>query len=157
MFSKRRNVTYLSIDKIVNKRFLVRNVIYLSKLAFLQRLINMRKIYFLKTCNTSLRILKNLPTDTFEMQDIKESPISAFQLDEMKNLSGSYEKLFSRRAKKYHQMGLKNQDLSEKDYRRLLLDTYTFLKRPVVILDDQIFIGSSKKNTTALFEATLSA
>ena len=99
-----------------------------------------------------MRILKNLPTDFFEMQDIKQSPISLSQLDEMKKLTGSYENLFSRRAKKYHQMALKNQDLSENDYRRLLLNEYTFLKRPVVIIDDQIFVGSSKKNIAALFE-----
>ncbi len=113
----------------------------------------MRTIYFLKTCNTSLRILKNLPTDKFELIDIKSQPISLCQLDKMKKLSGSYENLFSRRAKKYHQMGLKNQDLTEKDYRRLLLDEYTFLKRPVIVIDNQIFIGSSKKNEASLLLA----
>lgn len=113
----------------------------------------MRKIYYLKTCDTSLRILKNLSTEKFELIDIKQHPLTAGQLDEMLELSGTYEVLFSRRAKKYHQMELKNQDLSEKDYRRLLLDEYTFLKRPVVILDSQIFIGSSKKNVTNLLEA----
>ncbi len=91
----------------------------------------MRKIYYLRTCDTSMRILKNLPTDIFELIDIKQYPLTTAQLDEMLELSGSFEALFSRRAKKYHQMGLKNQDLSEKDYRRLLLDEYTFLKRPV--------------------------
>lgn len=112
----------------------------------------MRKIYYLKTCDTSLRILKNLPTEKFELIDIKQHPLTAGQLDEMLELSGTYEALFSRRAKKYHQMELKNQDLSEKDYRRLLLDEYTFLKRPVVILDSRIFIGSSKKNVVNLLE-----
>ena len=113
----------------------------------------MRTIYYLKTCDTSLRILKNLPTEIFDLIDIKQHPLTSNQLDEMLKLSGSFEALFSRRAKKYHQMGLKNQDLSKKDYRRLLLDEYTFLKRPVVIFDSQIFIGSSKKNVTNLLEA----
>lgn len=114
--------------------------------------INMRKIYYLKTCDTSLRILKNLPTEKFELIDIKHHPITADQLDAMLKLSGTYEALFSRRAKKYHQMDLKNQDLTEMDYRRLLLDEYTFLKRPVVIFDTQIFIGSSNKNVVNLLE-----
>lgn len=113
----------------------------------------MRKIYYLKTCDTSLRILKNLPTETFELIDIKQYPITTDQLDEIHQLSGTYEALFSRRAKKYHQMNLKNQDLTEMDYRRLLLDEYTFLQRPVVIIDNQIFIGSGKKNVTNLVEA----
>lgn len=114
----------------------------------------MRKIYYLKTCSTSLRILKDLPTDNFELIEIKESPITTIQLKEMLALAGTYEVMFSRRAKKYHQMDLKNQLLTEKDYRRLLLDEYTFLQRPVVIFDDQIFIGSSKKNVQRLIAAT---
>jgi len=113
----------------------------------------MRKIYYLKTCDTSLRILKNFSTEKFELIDIKHHPITIIQLDEMVKLSGTYEVLFSKRAKKYHQMDLKNQVLTEKDYRRLLLDEYTFLKRPVVILDKQIFVGSSKNNVNNLLEA----
>jgi len=99
-----------------------------------------------------LRIIKQLPKDKFELIDIKSNPITVDELDEMHKLSQTYEALFSRRAKKYHEMGLKNEELSEKDYRRLLLDEYTFLKRPVVIIDQQIFIGSSKKNVNNLFE-----
>ena len=65
-------------------------------------------------------------------------------------LSGSYEALFSKRAKKYKQMDLKDQKLNEQDYKQLILDDYTFLKRPVVIIEDQIFIGNSKKNIDSL-------
>jgi arsenate reductase len=112
----------------------------------------MHKIYYLKTCDTCSRILKTIPTEKFEMIEIKSQPISVNQLEEMYNLSGSYEALFSRRAKKYHQMDLKNQELTEKDYRRLLLDEYTFLKRPIIIIDKKIFIGNSKKNVTYLIQ-----
>ena len=112
----------------------------------------MKKIYYLKTCDTGKRILKQLPLEFFEMQEIKKEPIRVSQLEEMKQLAGSYEALFSRRAKKYHQMGLKNQELKEKDYRQLLLDEYTFLKRPVVIIDAKIFIGSARKNIDTLLQ-----
>ena len=113
----------------------------------------MNKIYYLKTCDTCTRILKDIPTDKFEMIEIKTQPITVAQLEEMQQLSSSYEALFSRRAKKYHQMDLKNQKLAEKDYRRLLLDEYTFLKRPVVVIDNQIFIGNSKNNVVNLMRA----
>ncbi|HHB52787.1 MAG TPA: arsenate reductase [Saprospiraceae bacterium] len=113
----------------------------------------MNKIYYLKTCDTCQRILKQLPLQNFELQDIKSNPITVMQLDSMQQLAGSYEALFSRRAKKYHQMGLKNQSLTEQDYRRLLLDEYTFLKRPVVLLGTEIFVGSSKKNVQNLLDA----
>jgi arsenate reductase len=84
------------------------------------------------------------------MQDIKFEKITAAQLDEMKKMTGSYEALFSRRALKYKEMGLKDKPLQEKDYRRYILDEYTFLKRPVVILNDKIFVGSEKKTVDAL-------
>jgi arsenate reductase len=110
----------------------------------------MRKIYYLKTCDTSMRILKQIPLESFVLQEIKTEPLTVDQLDEMKDLSGSYESLFSRRAKKYKEMGLKDQNLSEKDYKQLILDHYTFLKRPVIIIDNFISVGSSKKTIELL-------
>ncbi len=110
----------------------------------------MKKIYFLKTCNTCIRIIKELnPPSNFVFQDIKEQPIIASQLEEMHQLSGSYEALFSKRAKLYKEMGLKNQLLKEADFKHYILNHYTFLKRPVIILDNQIFIGNSKKTIKA--------
>jgi arsenate reductase len=67
-------------------------------------------------------------------------------------LSGSYQSLFSRRAKKYKAMDLKNQSLTEADIKQLILDEYTFLKRPVIIYQDKIFIGNSKNNIEALID-----
>ncbi len=110
----------------------------------------MKKIYYLKTCDTCKRILKQIHLEGFILQEIKSEPVRVEQLEEMKRLSGSYESLFSRRAKKYKAMGLKDQVLTEMDYKQLILDEYTFLKRPVIILNDQIFIGSSKKTVDDL-------
>jgi len=106
----------------------------------------MKKVYYLKTCNTCVRILKelNLPSD-YILQDIKEEDITVSQLEEMHLLSGSYEALFSKRAKLYKEMDLKNQVLEERDIKRYILEHYTFLKRPVIISGDNIFIGNSKK------------
>ena len=68
-------------------------------------------------------------------------------------MADSYEALFSRRAIKYKEMGLKNKALTEKDFRKLILEEYTFLKRPVVIKGKEIYIGSEKKNVEALKKA----
>lgn len=114
----------------------------------------MRKIYYLKTCSTCVRILKELNLDeNVILQDIKKEPITVKQLDEMKALSGSYESLFSRRAKLYKEMGLKEVPLKEKDYKHYILEHYTFLSRPVTIVDNQIFIGNSKVTTKKAKEA----
>ena len=110
----------------------------------------MKKIYYLKTCDTCRRILKGLPLVGFELQEIKTQPITVEQLEEMHALTKSYESLFSRRSKKYVSMDLKNQVLTEKDYKQLILDEYTFLKRPVIIIDKNIFVGNAKKTIDSL-------
>lgn len=105
----------------------------------------MKKIYHLGTCKTCQKIIKELdPGNDVEIQDIKKEPMTARQLEEMKKMAGSYEGLFSRRSMKYRSMGLKDKDLSEKDYKRLILEEYTFLKRPVIIAEDKISVGSSR-------------
>lgn len=105
----------------------------------------MKKIYYLKTCDTCRRILKEMDTTGYMLQNIKTDPITVEQLEEIYGLTNSYEVLFSRRAKKYKEMDLKNQDLSEKDYRQLILDEYTFLKRPVIINENEVLVGNTKK------------
>jgi arsenate reductase len=105
----------------------------------------MKKVYFLKTCDTCKRILKEINTDGFELQEIKTNPVNAAQLEEMYELSDSYETLFNKRSKLYKAMDLKSKTISEAGYRQYILDEYTFLKRPVFIVDGAIFIGNSKK------------
>lgn len=102
-----------------------------------------RRFFYLSTCDTCRRILKALqPGPDLVLQDIKTEPIQPGQLDEMAARAGSYEALFSRRAVKYREQGLASQNLGEQDFRRLILEEYTFLRRPVLLWGEQIFIGS---------------
>lgn len=112
----------------------------------------MKKVYFLQTCDTCRRILKEVNLEGFEKQEIKTKPITVKQLEEMYAFTKSYEALFNKRAKKYKAMDLKDQQLSEQDYRQFLLDEYTFLKRPVFMVDTEIFVGNSKKEINRLKE-----
>ena len=109
----------------------------------------------LPNCSTCQRILEEtgLERRGFALQDIRSVHITERQLDEMKRLSGSYESLFSRRAIKYKSMGLKERSLGEQDYRSLILEEYTFLKRPVVMVDGRIFVGSDKSTVEGLKKA----
>jgi len=90
-----------------------------------------------------------LPKD-LELQNIKVNNISKKELRVAKDELGSFEALFSRRALKFRQQGLHEKNLTEQDYEQLILDEYTFLKRPVVLYDDKVFVGNSKKNVEAL-------
>ncbi|WP_306641698.1 arsenate reductase family protein [Sanyastnella coralliicola] len=116
----------------------------------------MKKIYHLSTCNTNQRIIKELglkDRNDIEMQDIKFDKMTLEQVDHMKSLAGSYEALFSRRSMKFRSMGLADKTLTEDDYRQLIIDEYTFLKRPVIVIDDKIFIGSAKAQVQGAAEA----
>jgi len=111
----------------------------------------MKKVYYLSTCNTCKRILKevDLPSD-FIKQDVKKEALTQAELEDLYALSKSYESLFNKRAKLYKERDLKNKSLSEADYKKLLIEHYTFLKRPIFVIQDQIFIGNSKKTVQDL-------
>lgn len=114
----------------------------------------MIKIYHLGTCDTCQRILKELqPLNNVELQDIKTVAITEAQIEAMKKRAGSYEALFSKRARLYRQKGLNEKQLSEADYKNLILEHYTFLKRPVILIQNEIFIGNSKKVVEAAKQA----
>lgn len=115
----------------------------------------MRKFFYLSTCDTCKRIIKelNLPAD-IEMTDIKKSPVTPEELDHLFAAAKSYEALFNKRSQLYKQRGLKDQNLKDQDYRDLILEHYTFLKRPVLVLDHKVFAGNSK-NTIAEAKAAL--
>lgn len=91
----------------------------------------------------------------FRLQDIKTEKITEAQLEEMYKLAGSYEALFSRVALKYRSWGLNKMQLTEKEYRKYILEEYTFLKRPVFIIGKKIFIGNAPKTVTAVKQELL--
>lgn len=106
----------------------------------------MKKIYYLKSCSTNQRILKEIdPGPDVELQNIKEKNIDEKTLDFLKDKVGSYEALFSKKAMKYRSLGLNEMNLTEQDYKKYMLQEYTFLKRPFMINENEVFIGNSKK------------
>lgn len=114
----------------------------------------MQKIFYLSTCDTCKRIMNELDIpQSFIKQDIKNTALTNEDLEHMFNLSGSYEALFSKRARLYKERNLKEAGLLEEDYKNLILEHYTFLKRPVIINNNEIFIGNSKKVVEAAKKA----
>ena len=107
----------------------------------------MDKIYYLASCDTCRKIIKSLPKDhDFKFHDIKQDPITVEELEQMRELSGSYESLFSKKAQLYKSMDLKNKALTEEDYKKHILEHYTFLSRPVFIIDNKVYIGNTQQN-----------
>ena len=114
----------------------------------------MKKIYYLKSCSTNVRILKEIgPGPEVELQNIKEQNIDAEMLDFLKEKVGSYEAIFSKKAMKFRSMGLNEMNLSESHYKRYMLEEYTFIKRPLMINGEEVFIGNSKDVVAAAVQS----
>jgi len=111
----------------------------------------MKKAFYLSTCDTCKRILSQLelPED-LELQDIKKEHISEDDLEYLHKNTRSYEILLNKRAQKYKAEGLKDENLSEEEIKNYILSHYTFLKRPIFIYEDNIFIGNDKNTVDAL-------
>lgn len=105
----------------------------------------MKKIYYLSTCDTCRKILKewNAGADVV-LQDIKSEPLAEKDIEAMYALTGSYDSLLNKRATLYKERGLAKKELSEAEIKSLLTEHYTFLKRPVLVLDNKIFAGNAK-------------
>ncbi len=113
----------------------------------------MKKIYWLANCGTCQRIVGELGEHGCALQNIKEQNISGEELDEIASKIGSYEALFSKQAMKYKSLGLNKMKLEEADFRRLILEEYTFLKRPFILNGDEIFIGNASKTVAAAVQS----
>ncbi len=114
----------------------------------------MDKIYYLASCDTCRKIIKSLTKGiNLAYHDIKQDPITVSELEKMRELSGSYEALFSKKAQLYKSMDLKNKVLTEDDYKKYILEHYTFLSRPVFIINDKIYIGNTQQNMLQVYKA----
>ncbi len=102
------------------------------------------KFYYLPQCSTCQKVLAQIHAVNCDLQDIKLNKISAKDLDAMAKITGSYEALFSKKAIKYRTLGLHLKSVSEKEYRQLILDEYTFLKRPVLWAGNRVVAGYTK-------------
>ncbi|WP_321344208.1 ArsC/Spx/MgsR family protein [uncultured Draconibacterium sp.] len=110
-----------------------------------------RKVYYLSTCDTCKRIMKEVKVDdSFVKQDIKTDPVTDEQVESMYAHTKSYEVLINKRARKLKAALETNPVKTDADYKKLLLLDYTFLKRPVLEIDGNLFVGNSPKTVAAI-------
>lgn len=112
----------------------------------------MKQVFYLKTCGTNKKIMADKDLSDWELREIKSEPITKDELAEMYAKTKSYEALFSKKSTQIKARGIDVKSLQEKDFKKLLLDHYSFLKRPVFITDKEIFAGTDKSNLENLTE-----
>ena len=110
----------------------------------------MKKVFYLKTCSTCKKIMSEFDLSDWQLRELKSENVSEKELQEMYEIAQSYEALFSKKSTQIKLRELDLKALTEEDFRELLLDHYTFLKRPVFLTEKQIFIGNDKQNISNL-------
>ncbi|MDY3318384.1 arsenate reductase family protein [Riemerella anatipestifer] len=105
-----------------------------------------KTVFYLKTCSTCKRIMQNLDLSDWNLREIKSEPISEEELSQMYAITRSYEELFSKRSTQIKANNIDVKELKEEDFKMLLLQHYSFLKRPVFLVgEEDIYIGNSPK------------
>ena len=122
------------------------NLCFLNSSLNLLILITMKKVFYLKTCGTNKKIMTPLDLSDWELREIKSQPVTEAELEEMYDKTKSYEALFSKKSTQIKERGIDVSSLKEQDFKKLILDHYSFLKRPVFVTDKEVFAGSDKKN-----------
>ena len=108
----------------------------------------MHLFYYLGSCDTCKRIMKTLAlTNDIKQIDVKKNPLTAEQLEVLYKFSGSYEALMNKRAQKLKEID--KSSLDEAKIKALLLSHYTFLKRPVLLYHNKLYIGNAKATIAA--------
>lgn len=114
----------------------------------------MNKIYYIASCDTCRKIIKSLPKgNDLVFRDIKQDSLTTDELEEMYQLSGSYEALFSKKAQLYKSMNLMDKSLTEDDYKKYILEHYTFLSRPVFVINNAVYVGGTQQNMLQVMKA----
>ena len=106
----------------------------------------MRVFYYLSSCSTCKKIENQLILgESVKKIDIKKKKLTEQELKTLHEKVGNYEGLINKRAQLFKQRKIDYKKLEEKDFKNLLLEHYTFIKRPILIYDEKIFVGNSPK------------
>ncbi|HXG84337.1 MAG TPA: Spx/MgsR family RNA polymerase-binding regulatory protein [Pyrinomonadaceae bacterium] len=97
------------------------------------------------TCQKAQRFLDRHGVEITRFRDIKEEPLSRLEVENLARMLGGAENLFSRRAVKYREMKLGERELSTEEMLDLMTSEYTFLKRPILIVEDRAVAGFFEK------------
>jgi len=97
------------------------------------------------TCQKAKRRLERHRVSVTTFRDIKEEPLEREEVEKLVKTLGGASELFSRRAVKYREMKLNERDLSDAEMIDLMTTDYTFLKRPILVVNGQATAGYFEK------------
>lgn len=110
----------------------------------------MKTVFYLKTCGTCTKIMNQFDLSDWEKRELKSQNITPAELETLYQRTKSYESLFSKRSTQIKKRDLNLNILKEEDFKDLILDHYSFLKRPIFVTEDALFVGNDAKTLESL-------
>ena len=106
----------------------------------------MNKLYYLSTCSSCKKIISSWKLNkSVKLIDIKKNPINSKGLESVYAISKNYEDIFNKRALLFREVKKETKNINENTYKELILKHYSFLKRPILIIGNKLFIGNTKE------------
>ena len=108
-------------------------------------------------CSTCKKALDYLEKNKykFSIRDITLNTPSKSELEKYINMSGKdINKFFNTSGLKYRELNLKDKlnSMSESEKLKLLCSDGMLIKRPILVLDDKVFVGFKEKEWSDYFE-----
>lgn len=97
------------------------------------------------TCKKAHQFLENRGVKIARFHNLKEESLSQREVEELAEMLGGTGNLFSKRAIKYREMNLNERELSADEMLDLMSGEYTFIKRPVLVINGKAVAGFSEK------------
>ena len=91
-------------------------------------------------------------SDDFQLHDLKKIPIEKVDLDFLATKVDSLKDLVNKRSRRIKELQVDIENLSDVQLLKYFQTEYTFIKRPIFIIGDQVFIGNAKKTVEELFQ-----
>jgi arsenate reductase len=112
-------------------------------------------LYWLPNCSTcqkAARWLDRRSVKVTTFRDIKEEPLNRAEIETLVKMLGGPADLFSKRAIKYREMKLNEREVPPAEMLDLMTDEYTFLKRPIMVINGQATAGFFEKSFESFLE-----
>ncbi len=102
----------------------------------------MLKIYGIKNCDSVRKAIKFLKSHdiSYEFVDFRETPVGDTEVNEWLQY-GDIKTLFNTRGTTYRTLKLKELNLNDNNKKTWLSKENMLIKRPVIVLDNQIIVG----------------
>ena len=86
----------------------------------------------------------------WQLRELKSENITEGELENLQQFTHSYEALFSKKSTQIKERNIDVKSLKEEDFKKLILEEYRFLKRPVFVTDQEVFVGNDKSTVENL-------